>query len=334
MKAVIVDKYGGPEALFLREVETPIPGPGRLRIKLNAAGVNPVDTYLRSGAQGYRPSLPFTPGIDGAGIIDEIGEGVIGFAVGMEVYVAGSVSGTYAEYCLCSPGQIFPLPDKLNWLEGACLGVPYFTAARALYTLGDASPGDVLLINGGSGGVGLACLQLASDKGMTIIASAGSAAGKSLVLRSGAAACFDHGASDYLNSLKDAAGPRGFNLIVEMRAELNLDNDIRLLSAGGRVVVVGSRGPIEIAPRDLMSSENTIQGLKMSRSTSEERREYSELIKERAETKKLKPPIAAILPLKKAADAQALVMKGPHCGNIVLEMNESTGSSGTENVLS
>lgn len=322
MNAVVVERYGGPEELKIREVGKPVPGPGRLLVKLKSAGVNPVDTYLRSGAQGYTPTLPYTPGGDGAGTVEEVGEGIIGFKAGMRVYVAGTVSGTYAEYCLCSPGQVFPLPAGLNWSEGASLGTPYFTAARAMFTMGRASPGDTVLINGGSGGVGLACLQLAAGKGLEIYASAGTAAGTSMVLRNGAHVCYDHNDPDYFRLMKESVGAGGFDLIVEMRAELNLEHDLNLLSSGGRVVVVGSRGRIEIAPRDLMALENTVVGLRTSRATTDERRNYAALIEEGVGTKKFKPPIAAVFPLEKAADAHALVMNGPHCGNIVLEIGD------------
>lgn len=306
----------------VQEVKKPVPGPGRLRIKLIAAGVNPVDTYLRAGAQGYRPSLPYTPGIDGAGTVDEIGEGVIGFSPGMKVYVTGTVTGTYAEYCLCSPTGVFPLPENLNWSEGASLGIPYFTAARALFTLGHASPGEIVFVHGSSGGVGLACLQLAAGNGLEIYGTAGSDEGRSLVLKNGASACFNHNDSEYLEAFRETLRNRAVDLVVEMRAELNLENDFKLLSSGGRIVVVGSRGRIEIAPRDIMTSEITVTGLKGNLSTAEDRRVYSSLIAESAGSKKLRPPIAAAFPMERAGKAHKQVMKGPHYGNIVLEISE------------
>jgi NADPH2:quinone reductase len=321
MKAVVVENYGGPEVLTVRELGKPAPGPGRLLIKLHAAGINPVDSYQCSGAQGYTPSLPFTPGIDGAGTVDDIGEGVIGFSVGMKVYVAGSLTGTYAEYCLCSPGQVFPLPEKLNMAEGACLGVPYFTAARALFTCGRASSSDNILIHGASGSVGLACMQLTRDGGFKVFGTAGTKKGENLVRRNGAAACFSHHNPKRFKTIREATGGRGINLIIEMLANVNLDDDLKILAPGGQVVVVGSRGRIEISPRDLMSNENSVTGLKLAVASPEERREYARLIEEGVEKGSLQPRISAILSLEQAGDALQMVMKGPHTGSIVLEIN-------------
>jgi NADPH2:quinone reductase len=321
MKAIVVENYGGPEVLTVRELGKPVPGPGRLLIKLHRAGINPVDSYQCSGAQGYTPSLPFTPGIDGAGTVDDIGEGVIGFSVGMNVYIAGSLTGTYAEYCLCSPGQVFPLPVKLNMAEAACLGAPYFTAARALFTCARVSTGDIILIHGASGSVGLACMQLASDSSFKVFGTAGTKKGESLVRRNGAAACFDHHNPDRFKAIREATDGRGISLIIEMLANVNLDDDLKILAPGGRVVVVGSRGRIEISPRDLMSNENTVTGLKLAVATAEDRREYARRIEEGVEKGSLRPRIAAILSLEQAGDAQKMVMKGPHTGSIVLEIN-------------
>lgn len=322
MRAVIVTEYGGPEVLVVRDVPEPVPGPGRILIKLHTAGVNPVDSYLRSGAQGYSPTLPFTPGMDGAGTIEDVGDGVIGYAGGDRVYVAGSVTGTYAEYCLCSPGQVFPLHEKLDWAEGACLGVPYFTAARALFTRGGASPGESVLVHGASGGVGLACLQLAAPRGITVYGTAGSGEGEALVRKNGAAECFSHRDSGRFEAVREATGGPGVNLIVEMLADVNLDDDLKILAPGGRVVVVGSRGRIEISPRDLMSSESVVMGVRMPMATLEERREYARYIDEGVLSGSVRPPVAAGYSLEEAGEAHRKVMKGPHSGNVVLEINE------------
>lgn len=320
MQAIIVTEYGGPEVLVVRDVPKPIPGPGRILVKLHTASVNPVDSYLRSGAQGYSPTLPFTPGMDGAGTVEDVGDGVIGYAGGEEVYIAGSVTGTYAEYCLCSPGQVFPLPEKLDWAEGASLGVPYFTAARALFTRGGASPGESVLVHGASGGVGLACLQLAAPRSITVYGTAGSREGEALVRKNGAAECFSHRDPGRFKAIREATGGSGVNLIVEMLANINLDGDLKILAPGGRVVVVGSRGRIEISPRDLMNSESVVMGIRMPLATLEERREYARLIDEGVQSGSVRPPVVAVYSLEEAGEAHKTVMKGPHAGNVVLEV--------------
>lgn len=316
MRAVVVTEYGEPEVLVDREIHIPAVGPGRILIRLMAAGVNPVDAYMREGSNEYRPILPFTPGMAGAGIIEDVGEGMIGYEIGERVYIAGSVSGTYAEYCICSPGQIFPLPARLGWAEAACLGVPYFTAARALFTKGRITEGDSVLIHGASGGVGLACLQLAAGRALRVFGTAGSDAGMSLVLRNGAEACFDHNEEGHCERIKEAS--EGIDLIVEMLANANLNNDITTLAVGARIVVVGSRGRIDFSPRDLMNGEYTLIGTRITLANLEEKASYAKLIEEGVEGGRIKPRVRAEFALEDSYRAHRMLMEGPSAGNVVL----------------
>lgn len=322
MKAIVVENYGGPDVLTPKEVTKPQPESGQILVRLHAAGVNPVDTYLRSGTQGYTPNLPWTPGMDGAGVVEAIGEGaealLEGVEVGSRVYTIGSLTGTYAEYCLCSPSQIFPLPENLDWKEGACLGVPYFTAARALFTKGNIAERQSLLVHGATGGVGMAALQLAADRGLRLLGSAGSESGRRLVEAHGAA-CFNHRDKGHFAEMR-AHLDGGVDLIIEMLADVNLDDDLKLLNAGGLVVVVGSRGRIEITPRDLMNCEASVTGMKMPYSTPEERRQYASLIARSAAVNHVKPPIAEVYSLDRASEAHRQVIRGPHGGNLVIAL--------------
>jgi len=319
MKAVVVSEYGGPEVLINREIRIPKVEGRRVLIRLMAAGVNPVDTYMREGSNGYRPILPLTPGMAGAGIIEDVGEGVTGYGVGERVYTMGSVSGTYAEYCICSPDQIFPVPAKLGWVEAASLGVPYFTAARALFTRGDIAGSGSVLIHGASGGVGLACLQLLAGRGLRVFGTAGSKAGMDLVLRSGAEACFNHNDEKHFEEIKRASG--GIDLVVEMLANVNLNGDITTLAQGARIVVVGSRGKIDFSPRDLMSGEYTLTGLRITRASPEERASYAKLIEDGAERGKVRPLIRAEFALEDAYRAHRELMESPSAGGMALVIN-------------
>lgn len=130
--------------------------------------VNPVDTYVRAGQHSLRPRLPYTPGVDGAGVIESIGEGVKRVKPGDRVYVAGTLNGTYAEKALCSEIQVHLLAEKISFEQGAAVNVPYATAYRALFQRAIAKPGEVVLVHGASGGVGIAAVQLARAAGLTI----------------------------------------------------------------------------------------------------------------------------------------------------------------------
>jgi len=182
MKAIRVHTFGEPEVLRLEDVPALNPGPAEVVVRVHAVGVNPVDTYIRSGL--YRPDLklPYTPGLDGAGIISAVGSDVKHRRVGQRVYVAWSRSGTYAEEVLCKEFQTHPLPEGISFGQGAAIGVPYGAAYRALFQRARAAAGEAVLVHGASGGVGLAAVQLARAAGLRVIGTAGSGEGPALVL--------------------------------------------------------------------------------------------------------------------------------------------------------
>jgi len=182
MKAIQVHAFGPPEKMTFEDLPAPLPGPGQVVVSVKAAGVNPVDTYIRSGL--YRPDLklPYTPGIDAGGVIQAIGEGVNHRSVGQRVYVAWSLTGTYAEQVLCNEFQTHPLPDSVSFGQGAAIGVPYGAAYRALFQRAGAQAGESVLVHGASGGVGIAAIQLARKAGMRVIGTVGTEAGRELAL--------------------------------------------------------------------------------------------------------------------------------------------------------
>src|SRR5436190_12878688 len=214
MKAIRVHQFGEPDVLKFEDVADPAPGPGQVVVRIKAVGVNPVETYIRAGRYGPR-EFPYTPGNDGAGIIDAAGAGVK-WKKGGRVYVAGSISGTYAQLALCDGKTVHRLPDNVSFEEGAALGVPAATAWRGLFQRGGAQRGETLLIHGASGGVGTMAVQLARDGGLTIIGTAGSEKGRELVKRLGAQHVLDHRAPDYLKEIMSITQQRGVNLVLEM----------------------------------------------------------------------------------------------------------------------
>src|SRR5215472_8600204 len=140
MKAIRVNEFGGPEVLRLEEVPTPQPGPREVLVRMHAAGVNPVETYIRAGTYARLPELPYTPGNDGAGVVERVGADVSEFKAGDRVYTARSLSGTYAEFALCKKEQVHPLPGNVSFAQGAAMGTPYATAYRGLIQRAGAEP--------------------------------------------------------------------------------------------------------------------------------------------------------------------------------------------------
>ena len=179
MKAIRVQEFGGPEVLRLEDVPDPHPGAGQVLVRVRAVGVNPVDTYIRAGAHAVRPQLPYTPGLDAAGTVEAVGEGVTRVSAGDRVYTSGSLSGTYAELALCDESQVHTLPARVSFAEGAGVSTPYATAYRALFQRARATPGETVLVHGASGGVGTAAVQIARAAGFKVIGTGGTEEGRS-----------------------------------------------------------------------------------------------------------------------------------------------------------
>src|ERR1700741_3139397 len=152
MKAILVREFGGPEVLKLEEVPTPKLAPGQVLVKVHAAGVNPYDTYMRTGTYAIKPPLPYTPGSDAAGVVEAIGSGVSKGKPGDSVYTAKRVTGAYAEYALALEEQVNLLSAKTTYEQGAGIWVPYGTAYFALYQHAAAKAGETVLVHGASGG--------------------------------------------------------------------------------------------------------------------------------------------------------------------------------------
>ena len=325
MKAIQVRAFGGPEVLELCDVPDLQPGPGQVVVRMMAVGVNPVETYIRSGAYAKLPALPWTPGSDGAGVVESVGAGVEGkFMAGQRVWVAGSVSGTYAEAAVCDEGRVFALPEKVTFEQGAALGIPCSTAWRALMQRGGAKAGETVLVHGATGGVGVAVVQFAKAAGMRVLATGGSEDGRKMLAGLGADAIFDHTTSDYAEAIRWATDGKGMDVIIEMLANVNLARDLMLLGPGGRIVVVGSRGNIEINPRDLMLRDADIRGVMLANTPAAELAECHAAIVRGLADGRLAPAIGEVFPLAGAVQAHRAVLGAGHRGKIVLRMVDST----------
>ena len=318
MKAIIVDRFGDPEVMRMAEVADPVPSEGQVLVRLYAAGVNPVDCYIRSGLYAQRAHPPYTPGLDGAGVIEAIGFGVKHRKVGERVYLAMSSSGTYAEKVLCMEDHAYPLPPGISFGQGAAIGVPYGAAFRALFQKAHALPGENLLVHGASGGVGIAAVQLARAAGLRVIATVGSDQGRKLALEAGAHAVIDHHKANHLAKTDELTCGIGVNVILEMLANVNLSDDLGALAKGGRVVVVGSRGRVEIDPRDTMSKEAVIMGMTLFSATERERLGMHAAFLAGLENGTLRPVVSRKLSLADAARAHHEVMETHTLGKIVL----------------
>ncbi len=318
MKAIVVREFGEPEVMKLEEVETPTPTSSQVLVKVEAAGVNPVDTYLMTGIHAHAPGLPYTPGKDGAGIVEAVGENVANFERGDRVYTAGSISGTYAEYSLCSEAHLGKLPDDISFEAGAGIWTPYATSYRALFQKAGARAGETVLVHGASGGVGLAAVQWAKAKGLTVIGTASSDEGKELAKENGADAVFDHTDEDHFGYIHEHTGGKGVDVIIEMLANVNLERDFEALGMFGRIVVVGNRGSIQFTPRLAMTKDATIYGMSLFNAPQEKLDEIHTAIFEGFKGGNLKPYVGRTFALADAPIAHHEVVESKALGKIVL----------------
>jgi len=319
MKAIRIHEFGNPEVMKIEEITDPKPGAGQVTVRIYAAGVNPVDTYIRSGLYPLKPELPFTPGMDAAGVVEAIGDGVKRFNPGDRVYVAGTISGSYAEKALCKESQVHPLPQKLSFAQGAAVGVPYGAAYRALFQRARAIPGEVVLVHGASGGVGIAAVQLARAAGMHVIGTAGTEKSRLLVKEQGAHHMFDHHASDHMEEILKLTDGRGVDVIIEILANVNLGNDLGILEQNGRVVIIGSRGTVEIDPREAMRRDAVILGMVLMNAGESEIFSIHSALAAGLENGTLSPIVGSALPLQEAARAHHEIMESNAFGKIVLQ---------------
>ncbi len=319
MKAIRVHQFGGPEVMKLEELPDPQPGPGQVVVRIHAAGVNPVEAYIRTGTYVVKPNLPYTPGTDGGGVIAAVGSGVTRLKPGDRVYITGPNQGAYAELVLCNEAQVHRLPEHVSFEQGAAVGVPYGTAYRGLFQRGGAKPAEAVLIHGASGGVGTAAVQLARAAGLTVIGTAGTEHGMKLVTEQGAYHALNHSSDGYVDELMKLTAGRGVDLIIELLANKNLAKDLSMLAKKGRVAVIGNRGTIEINPRDAMAREVDIRGVTLPNTSEPEYREMHAALVAGLENGTLKPVIGQKIPLAEAPRAHAEIMKpsGAH-GKIVL----------------
>jgi NADPH:quinone reductase len=318
MKAIRVHEFGGPEVLKLEDLATPKPSSGEVLVRIHAAGVNPYDTYMRAGTYAVKPSLPYTPGSDGAGVVEAVGEGVKKIKKGDRVYTARTLTGAYAEYALALEEQVHPLPEKIDFKQGAGIWVPYGTAYHALYHSAKAHASETVLVHGASGGVGVAALQIARAMGLKVLGTAGTPIGLELAKREGAHQVFDHRKAGYQEEILQATDNRGVDIILEMLANVNLPYDTKLLATNGRVIVIGSRGEVTINPRELMGRRASIRAFTLWAITAAEEADIHAGLFAGLENGTLRPVVGKVLPLAEAARAHTEILEPGSAGKIVL----------------
>jgi NADPH2:quinone reductase len=307
----------------VEKIPVPKHGENEVLIKVYAAGVNPFETYIRQGLYSVSPKLPYTPGCDCAGVVQAVGSKVTKHKVGDRVFTTAKVNGSYAEYAVCPENSCWRLAERLSFAQGAGIGVPYFTAYRCLHQLAHARPSQSILIHGASGAVGLASVQLARALGMTVFGTAGTDDGLQLVKRSGANHVFNHRKAGYAEEMMKITHGKGFDLIFEMLANVNLDKDCEMIGHKGTIVVIGSRGKVEINPVHLMVKDAKIMGMHLGHGTTDQRDwdDMGAALVAGFENGTLTPVVDREYKLEKACDAHRDIIESSGAkGNLILNM--------------
>lgn len=325
MKGIRISEFGSVDVLQYVDLPEVEPSSGEVKVRLHAAGVNPADTYIRSGTYAFfTPELPYTPGFDGAGVVEDVGAGIEHLSVGDRVFVAALLAtrntGAYAQQMVCDADMVRGLPNDLSFAQGAAIGVPCATAWRALHQRARVVAGETVLVHGASGGVGIPTVQLARAHGLRVIGTAGSDEGLTLVRQAGAHHVLDHSRPDYLTDLPDLTGGLGVDVVIEMLADRNLSLDLMHVAKYGRVVVVGSRGSLDFTPRLTMIKEATILGMALWNTPYGDGVALTAGVGAALESGILKPMVGREMPLSEAARAHEEILGDGSKGKMVLTM--------------
>lgn len=238
MRQIVLERHGGPEVLRLRDAAQPSPGAGEVRVRIGAIGVNFAEVLSRKGLYGWAPPLPYTPGMEAVGTIDAVGVGVDARRIGERV-VVGAKHGTYAEAVVVAERQALPALEAFSIEENAAFPVNYLTAWIALVEMGRLRPSDRVLVSAAAGGVGTAAVQIATRFGCRVVGMAGSDEKLPLIRELGAEAAVNYRRSDFSDRLREAAGPRGFDVVLEVVGGDVFRAVWPVLAPFGRVVVAG-----------------------------------------------------------------------------------------------
>ena len=306
MKAIVVHQYGGPEVLKLEDAPRPQPGPGEIVIRVMAAGVNPVDAYIRAGRFGSG-KLPYTPGFDVAGVVEATGANVKKFKKGDAVYAYLDSPGAYAEFCTAKESEASLKPKNISFEQAAAVPLAGTTAWQALFDTAKLKAGQTVLIHGGSGGVGHLAVQIAKAKGAKVIATA-STENQGLLKQIGVDQPIDYTKTKFEDVAKNV------DVVLDATRSDALQRSYAVVKKGGFVVTItGSPDPAELEKHGISGSSL------MAHPDSEVLEQFRKLIEE----KKVKPTVSETYPLADASKAHQQIETRHTRGKIVLKVTES-----------
>jgi NADPH:quinone reductase len=259
MRAIRVSEHGGPDALRLEELPLPEPGPGEVRVRLAAAGVNFIDVYFRTGLYPSPVGLPFTPGLEGAGVVEEVGDGVTAVTVGQRVAYASPPLGAYAESRLMTADRLVPVPDGIADEQAAAMMLKGMTAWYLLRRTYRVEPGQTILFHAAAGGVGLIACQWAKHLGATVIGTVGSAAKAELAKAHGCDHPIRYDQENVVARVKEITGGKGVPVVYDSVGQATFEASLDCLATFGMLVSFGqSSGKIPPVDLGVLSAKGSL----------------------------------------------------------------------------
>ena len=325
MRAVEISQPGGPEVLRVSDVPKPAPKPNEILVKVAAAGVNRPDVLQRMGLYPVPPGASPLPGLEIAGEVAEVGAEVKNWKVGDRVCALAN-GGGYAEFCAVPAVQALPIPKGLSMPEAASLPETFFTVWSNVYDRGRLAPGESLLVQGGTSGIGVTAIQMAAALGNRVFATAGSDDKVAACVRLGAEKAFNYKSQDWVAEVRAATGGKGVNVILDMVGGDYVPRELKCLAEEGRLVFIAFlRGPkTELPIVDVMSKRLTITGSTLRPRNAEFKGYVARNLREKIwpliESGRIKPQVYKTFRLEQAAEAHRLMESSQHIGKLVLTL--------------
>ncbi|KAE9651236.1 NAD(P)H-quinone oxidoreductase [Pseudomonas sp. PB105] len=325
MTLIEITSPGGPEVLQPRQAPTPVAGPGEILIRVHAAGVNRPDALQRAGKYPMKPGMSPIPGLEVAGEVVALGDGVTEFGLGDKV-CALTNGGGYAQFCTVPAGQALPIPEGMDWIQAAAVPETFFTVWANLFGLGDAHTGQRVLIHGGTSGIGTTALMLCREFGIQAFATAGSA-DKCAAIRKLGAEPINYREQAFAEVIAQQTDGQGVDVILDIMGGSYLNNNLKALAMDGHLVMLGFLGGAKANDVDLLTilgKRAVITGSLLRARTKDEKAAIAEQLREYIwpvlEAGRCLPIIDQVFDYTDAAKAHARMEGGDHIGKIVLRV--------------
>jgi NADPH:quinone reductase len=325
MKVIEVSQSGGPETLRLADWPRPSVGDDEVLIKVAAAGLNRADLLQRRGMYPSPPGAPLNPGLEVAGTVTAVGPDVREFKPG-DAVCALLAGGGYSEYCAVPCGQVLPVPGELSMVEAASLPEAYFTVWSNVFEFGRLQPGERLLVHGGSSGIGVAAIQLATARGHTVFATAGSDDKCRFSEQLGATLAINYRTKDFVAEIAAATDKRGVNVILDMIGGSYLPRNLQALATEGRLVMIatqgGSKGEVDVLR--IMQQRLLVTGSTLRARSADFKRAMRAQLEQHVwpliASGRIRPIVDKVFPIEAAGAAHTYMESGEHKGKIILSV--------------